>query len=330
MNEDNIQIRFLNQIKALLHPSKALVDELSDILNISPDSAYRRIRGETALSIQEVSVLCTHYKISFDLFTGYTENTTFHYDEMPGTEGFFKYLNIIKEDLEQMVNADNKQLIFAAIDIPIFHHFRFTELSAFKMFYWMKSIKNVEEFKDKKFTISEIHEKFTILGKEIYDLYTNIPSIEIWTDETINSLTKQIEFFWDSGNFENKEDALIICEQTKAEIETIQKKAEMSNKIIDGTGRENSKFSFYHSDIELGKNCIFIQKGDVEYVYLTIHTFNIMTTANRKFVDDTKTWLDNLMKKSVLISEISEIQRYQFFKKATEKIDKLSLKIEKE
>ncbi len=330
MNEDNVQIKFLDQIKNFLPPSKALVDELSDILDISSDSAYRRIRGETSLSIQEVSVLCTHYKISFDLFTENTENITFSFDEMHDSPGFYKYLSVIREDMEQIAKAGNKSIIYAAIDIPIFHHFKYPELSAFKMFYWMKAVTNVEALKDKKFSISHVSEELAEIGKRIYELYINIPSIEIWTEETINSLIKQIEFFWDSGNFSTKEDALIICEQTKAEINTLQKQAEVSNKIINGTGKENNEFTLYHSDIEIGNNCIFTKKGEIENIYLSVHAFNKIVTGNPKFVKNTKIWLNNLMKKSNLISGVSQKHRYKFFKKATEKIDRLYNKIEKD
>ncbi|HET6225931.1 MAG TPA: helix-turn-helix domain-containing protein [Bacteroidia bacterium] len=67
-SEDLAQIAFIQLIKNSLPSNISLVDELSDLLKISSDSAYRRIRGESALSIEEITVLCKHFKLSFDSF----------------------------------------------------------------------------------------------------------------------------------------------------------------------------------------------------------------------------------------------------------------------
>ncbi|MCD4792047.1 MAG: hypothetical protein K8R54_02350 [Bacteroidales bacterium] len=324
--ENALQINFLNRIKDIIPEKKSFTDEIADVLGVSSDSVYRRVRGETLLTINEVFQLCTHYNISFDLFTHNAKNIAFNYEAMGSSAGFRTYLSSILNDMLQIVRAENKQIIYAAIDIPIFHHFNYPELSAFKMFYWMKAVVNVPSLLDKKFAVAHIQPEFAELGKKIFETYCKIPSIEIWTDETINSLIKQIEFYWDSGNFESKEDALTVCAQAKNEIETLNKQAEVSNKAGKLAGGEPN-FTLYHSQIEIGNNCIFTKKGDIESIYLSVHTFNKIITGNPGFVADTKLWLENLIKKSNPISGVSQIHRYKFFKRASDKLDKLNTKI---
>ncbi len=325
--ENDLQINFLNRIKDIIPEKKSFTDEIADVLGISTDSVYRRVRGETLLTINEVFQLCTHYNISFDLFTHNAKNIAFNYEAMGSSAGFRVYLSSILNDMLQIVRAENKQIIYAAIDIPIFHHFNYPELSAFKMFYWMKAVVNVPSLLDKKFAVAHIQPEFAELGKKIFEIYCKIPSIEIWTDETINSLIKQIEFYWDSGNFESKEDALTVCAQAKNEIETLNKQAEVSNKAGKLAGGEPN-FTLYHSQIEIGNNCIFTKKGDIESIYLSVHTFNKIITGNPGFVADTKLWLENFIKKSNPISGVSQIHRYKFFKRASDKLDRLNTKIE--
>lgn len=325
--ENALQINFLNRIKDIIPEKKSFTDEIADVLGVSSDSVYRRVRGETLLTINEVFQLCTHYNISFDLFTHNAKNIAFNYEAMGSSAGFRVYLSSILNDMLQIVRAENKQIIYAAIDIPIFHHFNYPELSAFKMFYWMKAVVNVPSLLDKKFAVAHIQPEFAELGKKIFETYCKIPSIEIWTDETINSLIKQIEFYWDSGNFESKEDALTVCAQAKNEIETLNKQAEVSNKAGKLAGGEPN-FTLYHSQIEIGNNCIFTKKGDIESIYLSVHTFNKIITGNPGFVADTKLWLENFIKKSNPISGVSQIHRYKFFKRASDKLDRLNTKIE--
>ena len=62
----SIQNKLLGRIKPLIPANLTIVDVLSDLLEISTDSVYRRLRSETSLSIEEVSRICTHFNISFD------------------------------------------------------------------------------------------------------------------------------------------------------------------------------------------------------------------------------------------------------------------------
>lgn len=328
MAKKEIQIRFLEYIKQMLPVTTSFADELSEVLQVSLDSAYRRMRGQTALSIDEVNQLCNHYHVSFDVITNTGRNIVFRYDNLHNTSGFEVYLTSILNDMQQIRRSENKQIIYAAIDVPIFHHFNYPELSAFKMFYWMKAVMDVPQLLEKKFSVQHIDEEFARLGKQIYETYCHIPSVEIWTEETINSLIKQIEFYWDSGNFATRDDALTVCRQAQDEVKTLKRQAEKSNKLMQEKGRPENSFALYFSDIEIGNNCIYTRRADVDLVYLSVHTFNKIITANRAFVDDTKIWLNNLIKKSNLISGISEKNRYQFFLTIENKIERLLHKIE--
>jgi hypothetical protein len=328
MENKDLQLRFLDRIKNSLPDNISFIDDIAELLEISNDSAYRRLRGETAITISEVSLLCSYYNISFDMFSHNEDSTAFKYSTLQNSDEFLNYLQSILSDMEQISKSKENKIIYTAVDIPIFHHFNYPELSAFKMYYWLKAVVGVGEFSNKKFSVNIINDNITRIGKEIYKQYNNIPSIEIWTTETINSLIKQIEFFWESGNFSTKEDALIVCNQVKEEISKIEKQAENSNKQIENNTNESSSFTLYYSDIEIGNNCIYTKRADLKSVYLSVHTFNKLITSNNKFVKDTEEWLNNLISKSIPISGVAEKSRYQFFKKAYDKIDKLISSIE--
>lgn len=328
MANKSLQTEIFDYIRKRLPANTSLPEDLSDVLGISTDSVYRRLRAETLLSVDELSLLCNHYDISFDMFLGKSRNMLFRYDKLGDSVGFEHYLSTILEDMKGIRRSENKQIIYAAIDVPIFHHFNYPELSAFKMFYWMKAVVDVDALADKKFSAEHVNSRFAQLGKEIYETYTRIPSVEIWTEDTINSLIKQIEYYWDSGNFAETEDALIVCRQAREEVETLKRQAEKSNKLMLENGPEESAFTLYYSDIEIGNNCIYTRRADNDLVYLSVHTFNKIITANPAFNDETQMWLNNLMKKSTLISGVSEKSRYRFFKTVESKIDRLYKKIE--
>ena len=61
-----LQEQLFQHLKNRLPVQTSLVDEIALTLDISTDSAYRRIRGEKTLSLEEVHKLCTRFKLSLD------------------------------------------------------------------------------------------------------------------------------------------------------------------------------------------------------------------------------------------------------------------------
>jgi hypothetical protein len=326
--EQSLQVRFFDRIKDIIPPSLSIVNEVADVLGVSSDSAYRRLRGETPLSIDEISLLCNHFKIGFDVFSDQAGTVSFNFNQLHNIEDFKTYLLEILNTLNSFIKSENAELYYGAIDIPLFHHFKYPELSAFKMFYWLKDVLYEPSLEYSKYNKSLITDDLLDLGKQIYNSYSNVQSIEIWTVATINSTIAQIEFYSDSGLFNNNSEAVELCNCLEEEIKTIQKQAEFSGKVLSENGAMSENFKLYFSEIEIGNNCILSRVGDIKTVHLSFHTFNKLTTLNSKLCDETYRWLGNLIRKSTLISGVSEKQRYKFFKMMFDKINRLRQNLE--
>jgi hypothetical protein len=325
------QLQFLRKIEEILPTNSSMANELSDLLEISMDSAYRRIRGETVLNFDELIRLCNHFKISFDSYSNVdSDNVTFSFIDLKGDVGSFEeLLRMMVKNLKMLQGSASKQIIYACEDIPVFHNYKYPAVSSFKMFYWLHSILNYPELAGYKYNPALVPETLKDLGRQIIELYINVPSIEIWTETTIQSTLKQIEFYWDSGMFEKTEDALSICNELKIQIAEIQKQAEIGKKLLhtDKPGIVGNDYAIYLSEIEIANNCALIKMGNLKTVYLSHFTLNFMLTANAAYCDKTEQWLNNIIKKSTLISGISEKHRYQFFNKMFKIIDSLISKI---
>lgn len=332
-NERTIQEQFIQRLKETIPPNHSLVDEMADLLGVSTDSAYRRIRGETALTIDEVSKICSHYRIPFDhagVQGGKGDSVTFSYNRLSEKpESFEKYLENILADLRQIKPLEKKEIIFAAEDVPIFHHFQFPKLSAYKLFYWSRSILNSGPADGKVFDPSVISQKMLDTVREIYELYLHIPSIEIWSEDTINSTLKQIEYYWESGMFKNKQDMLDVLDEVSQMIKRIEWQAAHSTKFhgeVPGASTTQN-YTLFNSELMIGNNCVLISAGAGRRVYISHNTFNTMVTTNPGFCDETEHWLKNLIRKSTPISGVSEKQRFRFFKNMNDKITKIQERI---
>jgi hypothetical protein len=324
--ERTVQQEFITKLRNSLPPNISLVDELSDILKVSTDSAYRRIRGETALTIDEVSALCAHYRIPFDHFAqgeAGKSTVTFQYSRL-STDilKFEEYLSSLIEHMDMIRKAEPKEIIWCAEDVPIFHHFRYPKLSAFKLFYWSKSILNAPEYDERKFDPNSVPASAKEKVEKIYELYHKIPSIEIWTEDTLNSTLKQVEYYSESGLFASQEDAIAVMDEIESMVKSLERQVAKSVKFTGEApaANDNVEFKLYFSDLMVGNNCILITAGASKVCYYSINTFNSMATTNAGFYDENDRWVRNIIRKSTLISGVSEKQRMKFFKLLYDKI----------
>jgi len=301
------------------------------------------MRGDTLLTIDEIIRLCEHFHISFDAFSKVkTGMVTFSYSPIESNaENFALYLDNLLKEITQIASAKESNVVYACQDIPVFHHYNYPDLATFKIFYWMRTIMNLPDLNRIKYDADFQFPELLEVGKKIFDTYTKIPSVEVWTESTIKSTLKQIGFYRESGIFESKDDALRVCAALSKEVEDIQQMAEVSSKLPEDQeinkndagdqeeSREssNKNFKFYISDIELTNNCVLVTIGTSQAVYLGHFSFSTMSTKNETYCRKTETWMNNIIKKSTLISGVSEKQRFQFFQNANKSIDDLMKRI---
>lgn len=310
------QKRFIEILKAQIPANISLANEISSLLNVSLDSAYRRLRAETDISLDEAVHLCHHFDIPLEALNDQIPNVvTFKFNRiMKDIPGFVNYWESLLKDLQSVARFEDKKVFFAAEDIPPFLPLGFPDLAAFKLFYWMKSIIGLNEFKHSSFKKELIDDSLIETGKKLNHYYSQIPTTEIWTEETLLSTLKQVRFYWDAGLFIKQEDALIVIDQLEEMIGRIQRQAETAMKIDEKGNSTNIEYTLYLSDLMIGTNCVFLKASDMSFSYISYNSFNSMKTGNKYFNEQNQHWINNLISKSTLISGVSEKQRNQFFK----------------
>ncbi len=208
MESNSSQLLFFQHIKTILPANISLVDEIAELLNISNDCAYRRIRGEKQISLEEMQKLASHFKISIDQFLHIKSNSYIFSGELvaSGDQIFEQWMENVLKQLSFINSFSHKHLYYLAKDIPIMLQFMVPELLAFKSFLWRRSILQYEHLKGTKFSLKDASAEHVEMGKKIEAVYLKIPTTEIWNVESINSTIRQIEFYREANMFEEPED----------------------------------------------------------------------------------------------------------------------------
>ncbi|MFM1931401.1 MAG: hypothetical protein RL226_704 [Bacteroidota bacterium] len=322
------QEQFIALLKHLVPAQVNLARDISELLNISADGAYRRLRGETAFSLDETVQICIHYHIPLEALNDRVDDVvTFQYTQLSsGLEAFNAHIAALGNHLRQIRKHEQAVIHYAAEDIPLFYHFGFEALAQFKVFYWQKSILNLTDLDAQHFSAGVSY----LPADELVDLYNQfakIPSVEIWTEETIASTLQQIKFYWEAGFFNAANDALLVLDDVDKLLSRISRQAEIGQKINAAGASTGVQFQLYLCDLMIGNNSILVEMGESKVSFIGYNTFNSIHTRNRIFNSEHAQWVTNLQSKSIQISMMAEKIRNQFFKAQSRKVNDMRVLI---
>jgi hypothetical protein len=245
--------------------------------------------------------------------------------QLSGSQKYYeKYVIGLKNYLKKVANdpSANKKILFAAMDIPIFHLCKFPILEAFKVYTWHKLFEKSDE---SKFSLDDIISPELIeVFTEISDLYDQIGSVEIWTNNTVNSYINLIKYFYDIDCFTSFEDVMLICDKL-AELAGVLK--EYGEQGYKRYGLTKSVFNLYLSEAELDSNLIYMETDNRKVCFIKLYSINAINTSDVAFCDEIKLWFDNTVSNSVLISGCSHKQFILFLKEITSKIKSLKTEL---
>ncbi|MFI5133152.1 MAG: helix-turn-helix domain-containing protein [Chitinophagales bacterium] len=317
MPSSQAQEFLFQHIKELLPSHVSLVDAIAETLHISPDSAYRRIRGETPMVLDEVKELCQYYKISLDQLLDVKSGSTLFQNVRINTAGYNyeTYLGDLLKQLQYVSGFIQKEIIYLTKDIPLFHNFYYKPFNAFRYFFWMKTIVQKPEFINRDFELNCVSPEIEALNLELVKAYNKIPSTEIWNTECINSAISQIEFYKDSGYFSTSADVKTVYESLEETILHLKNQAELGCKFLPDENPQTKKnnFKFFFNRVVLGDNTVMVITDHLKTAFLNYDVLNYMQTRDETFCSLRYDDLQNLIKKSTLISQTSEKQRNIFF-----------------
>lgn len=324
MASSELQLQIFQYIKNKLPLHLSLVDEIAAALQVSTDSAYRRIRGEKPLSLEELYKLCTRYQLSLDnllnlrseafLFKGNFVNPhEFKYEE---------YLANVVQQVKYMNGFEKKIMTWLAKDIPLFHHFHFREIAAFKYYFWMKNILQRPDFANKKFRLDDYPDEFYALSQTALNYYNQLDSVELWNIESINSTLRQIDYYYDSNIFSNSDEIYALYDAAEKLISHLEYQATQGRKYsVNDLQKPLGLYQMYFNDILILEGNILVTLDGTRTAFLIHNVINFLQTRDVRFCDNMNQHIENLKRKSTLISTVSERERSRFFRYLRQRIE---------
>jgi len=324
----NIQKVFFEIAKNRLSSNLRLADVVGDVLRVSPDSAYRRIRGEKELSVNELIKLCQYFDISVDSIINYqSDNILFKYTPLDMTDmnNYYTYMKSLNVLFNEISGSKEKEIYFMALDVPVVHFMPFLELTLFKIYTWFQSINNVH-LSYEQFTAQLDIPLLSNIYSSIGNAYKQIPSTEIWTNSTLSPLLHLMDHYSDLNCFEKKETANLICRQLYQLVENIEKYAEQEAKEAEAG---EAPFRMFLSPVDIMNDFMITKRDGITVTSIKLYTINGIFTSNEFFCNEVEKWMKDTTSKSLRLSGASAKERYLFFQNLKNQVGSLQEKFEK-
>lgn len=325
MDPQKIQTELFRIIRTRVSEQTPLAETIAKVLGISTDSAYRRIRGEKEVGLEELSLLCAHFHISLDqLMEIRTGAISFRGQYLSAQNfRFEEYMISLKKNMEYMNGFSNTEFYYSCKDMPIFHHFHFREMAVFKWFFWLKTYFQFPEFSNKQLKLEEYPDELYKLDQEVLRLYNNLPSVEIWNIESMNILFRQIDFYRDARVFESDQQISRLYDVIEETWDHLEQQAALGYKFMHGDPERKpmGRFRMYFNEVLLGDNSMLVTMDGAKMAFMTHATINFMQTRDPEFCENMYQHYRNQMKRSTLISEVSEKDRSRFFRIIRDRIE---------
>ncbi len=308
-------------------PQKVLfTEEIADVLDISYDASYRRIKGKTSLTLEEAVVLAKHYKISLnELYNLQSDNSLF-IDKKSYDNTFESLIKFYKEYscyTQSFTKNHDTTIIYSAKDIPLYHFKTNNLYWKFRIYVHLNFLysdaNNKTEFKNFK--------PSSLIIEEVNKFRSNFEKAnitDIWEDTTINSSLYQIFYFFKIKLIE-KDEALLLCDEITLMIKGIEKAAAQgflnSNK--------EKKFNLYYSKLLNLNHTIFFKTEGRKSVLIPYSSLSHMKIENESICNEIDIHLKKQMQFAKKISgDSEEVDRRVFVTTMYEKIEQLKAEIE--
>jgi len=332
----NDQVNYQQKFFKIIAQRKAYDDnmlfEIMKVLNIKKGAAYKRINGETSMTLEEVLKLADHFNVSLDsIFRSDKYISFLHpflYESTGNVDNFLDQFSFFINPLKDNDKKEQKELSYLANELPIFYYFNHTYIFNFLMSVW-----NHLHWEDAQLKIvkqpsyEQQAEKFRT---ETLKNYYGHKVTEVWNSNMLNNLYQQIIFSITIRAF--KEAAYVdrLIDDIDHLIAHLRDVCLSGVKSIKGARIEGSELKIYLNDFGNYLNIVQYESIYIKSTFIGYDYPQFIVSHNRKFYEFSQNWINRIKKRSVLISsegyqyrELFFIKMENDFKYFKERVEKL-------
>ncbi len=327
-----LQDQILGEVLSRYPKRSAAVESLSKLLGVCHDAIYRRFRGDTILSPNEIELLARTYNLSIDSYIYNRSDSLFF-----SYSGFAEKISNMGEYLDEVIGNLNKiqllpdvKIYYAAREIPFFYYSFFPELICFKLYIWGRTVWEFDYLKNRSFEFDVMSHPEMEKTKQVLKSYLEIDTYELWSPNIMHNTLSQIEYFSNMDLFKNRSDALVLCDKLLELIEHWRNMAQEGSKYFIEPGAEapQSSFNLFHHEMLVTSDIILVSSPAKKVLFNIYNNPNYLVTTNEQICQHQADWFEKAISKSIPISKNNEKSRALYFNGLKRKVQAMRGRIE--
>ena len=325
------QKKFFDIIAKRHDKSYSIHHDVMKQLDIKRGAAYKRMNGETALTLQEVIHLADHFKVSLDaVFRSDKYISFFHpfvHQEKTSMELFLSQFTKFIDPLRPGALNEKIKLTYLANELPVFYYFSHKYIFNFLMSIWRHL-----HWDDVQLTITtnpDYEKSANEFKDEILNNYYGHEVTEIWNSNMLNNLYQQVIFAITIRAFKDVQFIDLLLNDISNLIQHLRNVSMEGVKSIKGARIEGSEMKIYLNDFGNYLNVVQYGSSAFKSTFIGYDYPQFIVSHNRKFFDFSADWIDRIKKRSALISSEGYQFRELFFMKMDNDFEYFKQRVDK-
>lgn len=282
---------------------KHLIDKVQEALGLKKSTAYKRINGSSAMSVDELILLSKAMNFSLDDVFSRDKHITFKHPFVNEEENRKNFIHQFDLYLAPLDRKDGNSLTFLANELPLFYYFNHPHIFHFTVSVW-----NHLHWADSRLEIDSAL-KYDEQLKGFRDLtrkrISNIDVVEVWNSNMLNNLFQQIIFSITIRAFKSAPNVTDLLNDIELLINSLKKATEVKNERV----------TIYLNEFGNYLNMVTYNSKSMKATFLGVDYPKFIVSENENFYLFATDWINKIKRRSVLIS--GEGYQYQelFFRK---------------
>jgi hypothetical protein len=314
--------------------STVLAQEVADLLHASKANAYKKLKGEVALSVEDVLRLAQRFGVSLDQYLQNGQSgadsraITFQYGPKLSTPNSpAAYLKQVHDNFLQVSKLPAPSIRYATNEMPLFHLLACPQIMAFKLYVWSRINWGLAEMAQVKFDPAKFIACYPAIEQHriaLLDLYQYTPSKEYWSAQFLDNILNQIHYYHDAGLFQSLDTPGALLAELRAmlaeryEMATCGTKTSLKEK---GNDPVPAAFDLHLNQVAYTNNLILVYAADQPIaLYATMDNPHFLSTYDPAMCAEMHHWVEKIENCSVQISKVGEPHRLRLFEALQAKI----------
>jgi hypothetical protein len=311
---NNFQQSFFKQLEEQFTKRGEMVNELSDTLNVGRDAVYRRLRGDTTLSADELMLLARKYDINLDAKQEVSKTIDFS-NTLYQINSEVEYLQDVERQINSVSSLKGVRMDYATPELPLFYVLLMPTLLAFKMYVYGLTSWDFSKWKGGNFRPELMDPEIYKIAQRALPPLCKLPGRELWSVGILDVTLRQIEHAVDVGRLIDFELVKRMFSEVEGIIDHMEAMTECGKRFLPGTvpTDKSPNFCVYHNELTNTNNVIIVKSEEGSFVLSTFVNPDYIISTDERIQKRMETWFENLIENSDVLIANSGKYKEQYF-----------------